>query len=162
MKKIIMILSLLFVMSLSSNAVTINHYSFERDIPTIEPTSPMTYGSVQIKCAVYFQNDGQPRESCRLNCNGGGATECEWSTATSCDCDENVGPSDVLDRIVETESDDLFDYAEDQVYNHSVLNGSYNANIIKLGITYNRTVSWTTNTTTNKTTININITKIAP
>lgn len=54
------------------------------------------------------------------------------------------------------------DYEEDQVYNNNIMNGNYNSNIIKQGITYNRTVIWNTNNSTNKTTIVVNITKITP
>lgn len=161
MKRIILFFVLFLFITIKSYSVSINHYSYEHKIPSIEPTTPLYFGSVQIRCATYMI-DGEPREACMLNCGGSGGNTCDWSTATSCDCDENVGPSDVLDRIIESESDDLMDYAENQVYNNDVMNGNYNSNIIKSGISYNRTVIWNTNSSTNVTTIVVNVTKITP
>lgn len=110
-----------------------------------------------------MQYEDGTREVCILSCSGPGGRQCDWGEADICDCYGGLtGPSDVVEKIIETESDDLFDYSEDQVYNHNILNGSYNSNIIKTGIMYNRIVTWNTNTTTNKTTINVNITKVEP
>lgn len=89
MKRILIIFSLLLFLTVEAFSSTVQHYSFEEVIPSIEPTTPLYFGSVQIRCATYMI-DGEPKEACKLNCGGSGGTTCDWSSATHCDCDENV------------------------------------------------------------------------